>query len=144
MYLKYAFAYLISSLELFCLSFFFYFVMSFQSSFNEIPSHFSVLFRNFIVVQFSKINIDSWSILLCFFRRSFTLAVTAHLLYIITRKMSILFSKFFKVFLSFTLSWHFNNPKRVFLCIFHNKNSLFYYLETYEDSKKSIFRIEVA
>ena len=45
-----------SSLELFYLSFSFYFVMSFSKFFNEIPSHFSVLFRNFIVVQFSKIN----------------------------------------------------------------------------------------
>ena len=91
--------------ELFCLSFFFYFVMSFSKFFNEIPSHFSVLLRNFFVVQFSMIKWSTRRSICCILSGIFhALNLTAYLLYIKLLKLSTLFWNFFwffSLFISF-------------------------------------------
>ena len=91
-----------SSLELFYLSFSFLLCNEFSKFFNEIPSHFSVLFRNFFVVQFSKTKRTRCSqILLYFISRLCALKLTAYLLYIKDIKLSSLFLKKISVFFDF-------------------------------------------
>ena len=109
LYLNYPLGYLKSSLELFCLSFFFYFVMSFSKFFNEIPSHFSVLLEISFVVQFSKIK----SAALC---QGICLSFTAYLLYNNLLKLSTPFLKVFCTFFSFVLLSIFYSPFLAFLC----------------------------
>ena len=76
LYIKYeAFAsYLNIFSELLNSSFLFYFVMSISKFFNEIPSHFSVLLRNFFVVQFSMINAINSSLIYAYFEAELVLS----------------------------------------------------------------------
>jgi len=70
--------------------------MSFSKFFNEIPSHFSVLFRNFIVVQFSKINRTGRKLVL----NRMCSIILSHLFSIVNP-----FSKLFLNFLNFLFSF---------------------------------------